>query len=804
MAVAVSPDELEKRIQALERQVAKLSASERGQPDRPETPAARPPPYGQSYAQPTAPRGSMGAPTLPPAAATTPARLPAWEWPNTPATPNPSPTESNPGWAPAVAKKRDLEKLLGANWLARAGVLVLGLGVVFSLKLSYDNNWVPLAGRTAIGVAGGLALFILGDVLRTKRFDRAYPQVLAAGGAIITYATVYVAYALPEYRAALGMTLLSELAWLAIIGLATAGYAAWRNLPILAAVSASMAGILVAPAGDFSPWGVAFVGILGTGLAAACAWRGWLGVAAATLAILDLAFIVSIIAGRPDLVWSGPAIVVFHLGILAAAHRHPESKRVFANILAACAVLAMAAILALANMASDTLDSGWLLLLAALIGLAWAWGSRGLAAGTGVTGATLLALWPIIHFEGPRYDWLLAPAVLTGLALLAMAAPTIITRGRSAFRLASFAYLGMATVVLLIVSQQDALHTHWAGGLGAVIAAASIWLGLRPDMEEQTWIGGMAIAGGLLLCLPSLLYKPGLTALAGTIVAVGAVAVVFAARPAWTPRLQIVHVAGLLGGVWLLFQLWMLPGRVAWWTSICVLALVVLAAHAAARQGAGLPGRVMQIGHFALAGLLMAVWPWAQWEGSLWASLAVALGAAASLGAASVIRRQRTDWMLLSGALATCSVLSLWFMTWPPGLIQGPGIVAGLLSAGCLAALWNTARKDPKWMMLRITAMTAAWLALLVTTGQALSGWAIPVAWSALAVAATVVSFRSKERELRIAPFALFALVLGRIFLVDMAGLGLAERAIAFVATGILLLAGAWMYARQKQATADT
>src|SRR5206468_456454 len=109
---------------------------------------------------------------------------------------------------------RSWEARLGANWLARAGVLLLALGVVFFLRLAYSRGWVPIPGRFAIGCLGGLALWALGDALRGRRLDPAFAQVVAGGGAVILYVTLYCGFALHAYRAALGLSLPAELALL--------------------------------------------------------------------------------------------------------------------------------------------------------------------------------------------------------------------------------------------------------------------------------------------------------------------------------------------------------------------------------------------------------------------------------------------------------------------------------------------------------------------------------------------------------------------------------------------------------------
>ncbi|MCA1819411.1 MAG: DUF2339 domain-containing protein, partial [Halobacteriales archaeon] len=208
----------------------------------------------------------------PPAPSFAPPAPVTWQQPA--ATPHPvRPLKEVPQATPRA--QFDLEKVLGARWLARAGVLVLALGVVFFLKLAYDRDWVPITGRFLIALLGGLAIFAAGDLLRTRRIDPAFAQIIAGGGAVISYVTIYLAWVFPDYRSALHLTLEAEVSLLAVTSALLGAYATWRRLPYLAGIAVVLSAALVAPAGAFSTVGLLYVALLDTAMLAAAAWRAW-------------------------------------------------------------------------------------------------------------------------------------------------------------------------------------------------------------------------------------------------------------------------------------------------------------------------------------------------------------------------------------------------------------------------------------------------------------------------------------------------------------------------------------------------
>ena len=80
------------------------------------------------------------------------------------------------------------------NWLARIGVLALVIGIGFFLKLAFDNQWIGETGRVVLGLVGGLALLGAGEFWRSRYPIWALP--LTGGGLAILYLAIFAAFSL--------------------------------------------------------------------------------------------------------------------------------------------------------------------------------------------------------------------------------------------------------------------------------------------------------------------------------------------------------------------------------------------------------------------------------------------------------------------------------------------------------------------------------------------------------------------------------------------------------------------------------
>ncbi|HET6399066.1 MAG TPA: DUF2339 domain-containing protein, partial [Candidatus Thermoplasmatota archaeon] len=449
-------------------------------PEQRPVPPGPPPGWAPPPSAPGAPEAGWP-PAAPPAAVTAPA--PA-------ALSGPSAASAAP--APAAWPGEWLARLGGGNWLARVGVLVLGLGVVYFLQLAFSNDWIPLWARAALGVGGGLALAVAGEVLRRRGHDTTYAQILAGGGASIAYVTVYAAYALPHYRAALHLTLPVEILLLAAVSAALATYAYRRDLPVLATVAVVQAALLVAPAGDFSEAGIAVFLLLGSGVFAASHRPGW-QVPMLSAAVAGAASHVAA-AFHPDVDARATAVGIAVLSVLGvAAARRDGSGRGEARFVALMLPLATAFVWWHVSGAVWHGSPAWALLAAAALSLAAALAGRRVAGPLALAGAVLLLVWPRAAFPaslGQPSAYAALAALAAGLAAASVAARASATRGGLPASLqrarggrwpvrahvaeaAAAAYLVAATLSLFLVAAPRGLaqqHPWWAGLLALAVA----------------------------------------------------------------------------------------------------------------------------------------------------------------------------------------------------------------------------------------------------------------------------------------------------------------------------------------------
>ncbi len=99
-----------------------------------------------------------------------------------------------PGAPAGIFADWNWEWLLGGNWLARIGIVALIFGVAFFISLAIDRGWLGEAERVILGLVGGMAFLGAGEYYR-KRYA-VWAQTVTGGGAAILYLSVYGAFAL--------------------------------------------------------------------------------------------------------------------------------------------------------------------------------------------------------------------------------------------------------------------------------------------------------------------------------------------------------------------------------------------------------------------------------------------------------------------------------------------------------------------------------------------------------------------------------------------------------------------------------
>jgi len=167
-APAPTPAPAERRREVLE--------ALRQPPPAPSPPSIPPPPTPQP------------APSVPPPAPAAPAAAPA------PPPPPAGPPPSRPAAPAGPARSFDLEAIIGANWLAKLGVIAIAVAAAFFLKYAIDSGWIGPTARVAIGLATAAVLLGAGQWLLAKPKYRTYAQALASGGVVILFLSIYAAY----------------------------------------------------------------------------------------------------------------------------------------------------------------------------------------------------------------------------------------------------------------------------------------------------------------------------------------------------------------------------------------------------------------------------------------------------------------------------------------------------------------------------------------------------------------------------------------------------------------------------------
>ena len=155
-------------------------------------------------------------------------------------------------------KPREWEQILGGNWLARIGVLLLIIGVGFFLKFAFDQNWLGPTARVILGIVAGLGMLGGGYYWR-KRYPT-FSQALSGGGIAVLYLSIFAAFVFFQM-----LHLYVAIGLLFVISGGSAALALRYNSMALAIIG--ILGAFIAPfiLGAFEP-GRAGAPVAGTGL----------------------------------------------------------------------------------------------------------------------------------------------------------------------------------------------------------------------------------------------------------------------------------------------------------------------------------------------------------------------------------------------------------------------------------------------------------------------------------------------------------------------------------------------------------
>lgn len=688
-------DDGEDRIEALERRLARLeeriahieTARKEGASEDQAEPSPAAPERSPEEPEPTF------APTHEPAAGAGTASEPT-------AAAQEQPTVHPSGGAPAqTGEATSLEDRLGADWLAKAGMVTLVLGVAFLLKHAFDSGWIGLTERVVLGVVGGLALWGTGEVLHRKEGYGVYPQILAGGGAAIVYFALFAAYAFEELRAATGMTLELDAILLGATAVGLAGYAVAREMPTLAGLAALLGAATGLVAEAWAPFSVFYTVLLSGAVTAAALWRRWASVAVLALVAAYATLGIQLALGVDPTLVAVATVLLLALFTAAAFRVRPERLEPVA------------------------------------LGL--------------VGTATVFALFSATL--GPYDTFAIVHLVLIALAV----APLTLVRGTGTALVAALA----GTFGAMAIGIQGALppgEVRWgAVALLAIFGAAAPLAGRREELGRGEVSIPTLLAGGSLLAAWGLV--------------------------AWS--LELDAVTG-----------W--QGPIAAITAVAGLGLALVPGVASAAQRG-----------WATAGLVAAfAWPPLQFDGVTtalaWAGLTLAAAAWARLRGGLASRVAMCTGVGLTGL----HLLTLEAPELDSGeLAPVPGLFAFASATVAAVVAWRAEADDQGEKVASTWALLAVALGLpIVYLGAALDGTWIPIAWASTALVVVVLGFAIPMETLRLSAFALFGLVLGRVFLYDLAALDVVYRIVTFLVVGAILLAASFLYARARREEPST
>jgi uncharacterized membrane protein len=161
--------------------------------------------------------------------------------------------------------------LLGGNTLVRVGVVVLFFGVAFLLKYAAERDLVPIELRLTGVAIGGIALLLVGWVLRLKR--PGYALMLQGGGVGILYLTVFAAFRL--YRMLPAELAFGVLAGVAVFSAVLAVAQDSRSLAVTGAVGGFLAPILASTGGGNHVALFSFYAVLNASILGISYYKAW-------------------------------------------------------------------------------------------------------------------------------------------------------------------------------------------------------------------------------------------------------------------------------------------------------------------------------------------------------------------------------------------------------------------------------------------------------------------------------------------------------------------------------------------------
>jgi uncharacterized membrane protein len=746
---------------------------------------------------------------------------------------------------PEASAALEWEARLGGNWLNKAGVFVVVIGIALLLNYAYTN--MGPAGRIALSYAAAFAMLVAGVVVERREAYRTFAYGLIGGGWAALYLTTFAMHAIPaakvldsavaavllllsvavgmiahslRYRSetvtglayfiafvTLGISEVTAFSVVALVPLAASLlYIAWRNRWTAFArfgLIATYLTVAMHKDGGAPLWQTQAVflvyWLLFEGFDLIRADRWLLPLNAAGFLMLSG---VKWSDAAPGSLWifaAAAAALYLASTMLRARTDHWRPAVTLQAALAAAAVLlklhddwAAAALLALAEvyyLAGLRVRSAYL---------------RGVAAALFGIELANLAIW--------RIHWQPVAAATTAIFYL-----------NRALRPADTFYGYCAAALAALVSGYETSDA-WRGRVWSLMAAAPFAIGWwRRQFDFRLQGYGLAAIGALATA-----YAPHPPLGWAITAALGYGLVLCALRSGEGHFLdgerEVVRAAAsLMTTIALAALSWRLaPGE---WLGAAWLALAVVLLEAALRDlprefryqayavaALGL-GRALSFdlaSRVALldAGLLYAF----AWRGreeqrgrvadiaSFPATMLLLFGLANTIPAMAV----SVSWALVALALSEFERRSLRAQSLAVGAavwmrcvmvdLFGPHPVVAIAPA--IAVFWAVMLRRPLGSRMRMAFSLAATALLAALIVHEVSGSVLTIAWGIEGVALLAGGFALRDRVLRLSGLGLLAVCTGKLFFWDLRNLDTLPRILSFIVLGLLLVAVSWVYTR--------
>lgn len=95
---------------------------------------------------------------------------------------------------PAAWNVKDVEALVGGNWLAKLGVIAIAIAMAFFLQYAFSKGLISPLMQVVAGLATSAFMLGAGQLLFKKETYRNYAQIVMSGGIMVYFLSIYASY----------------------------------------------------------------------------------------------------------------------------------------------------------------------------------------------------------------------------------------------------------------------------------------------------------------------------------------------------------------------------------------------------------------------------------------------------------------------------------------------------------------------------------------------------------------------------------------------------------------------------------